>query len=214
MDMIDIDWSNITIEFLDDNKPKNSSIESPFHENEMDYSESPMNSRDTTLSAMEFDMDEVLERNQFDPSNFDFSDQNVLLDDTEVTIPEAEPIIEEVYDNSYEVVEHEPVKRVAQLPYFCDTCTLDFPSEAYLTRHYNTKKHQRALGMEQRGRKVNQKRKYVRKNSIKMQPVEAFEELSTDEVELLKIIKQEIKSESVKNFYENFDLELDAWLLF
>jgi len=53
-------------------------------------------------------------------------------------------------------------------PYYCDICSIDFATIAYYNRHLKTNKHTRALNMARRGRKFNQKVKYVRKNPVKL----------------------------------------------
>lgn len=221
---MEFDWDNMNIEILNEPMPSEFSyIDSPFQEDEQDYAESPNHSRDTTLSAMEFDMEEVLERNQFDPATFEnfieFTDPNELMNEVDALLENPNDTIEEISNDSYNVIGRNPVHKencnevvgITEMPFLCVTCTLDFPSEAYLIRHFNTKKHQRALGMEQRGRKVNQKRKYVRKNSCKMQTVqtiEAYEEVSNDG--LYELINEDFKGGNAKNFYENFEFELEA----
>lgn len=236
-------WQNVKIEFLEDPKQESSTQESPFLHQEHQMNESDSNiSIDTTLSAMEFDMDEVLDQN-FNPSELDdfieYADPDALIEESEALEIDTDSLIEEVYEEVYEPPRNpmrkvREVVQVASMPFFCGTCTLDFPSEAYLVRHYNTKKHKRALNMEERGKKVNQKRKYVRKNSCKMQQVqtvcavensqpfqvipnaqaveepqfEVFEELSVDDIAFLEAFDQKDKNVSMKNFYENFDLEI------
>lgn len=106
--------------------------------------------------------------------------------------------------------------------YVCTTCTIDFPSIAYLDRHQKTKKHLRALGMEERGQKINQKRSYVRKNNyqgntIAQQVIQEISheitDLTLEEIQFLHKIDMElIKIESentAKDFYENFNFDLD-----
>ncbi|KAL7043444.1 hypothetical protein ACKWTF_001506 [Chironomus riparius] len=90
--------------------------------------------------------------NDFNPD--DLIEEEIFEDDEDVKYPQQENHIE--YKNAS-----------GDIIYYCESCSLDFPSIAYLRRHQNTKKHQRALGMERRGKKVNQKRKYVRKNEVK-----------------------------------------------
>ena len=113
-----------------------------------------------------------------------------------------------IIPNTIDEIKEEAVEDVL---FFCSTCSLDFPSLSYLKRHYITKKHQRALVMEQKGKKFNQKKKYVRKNEMKENDVEILndsEELSPEEVELLEIFQRnQTEVESIDNFGYNFETE-------
>lgn len=125
--------------------------------------------------------------------------------------------------------------------YYCQTCSIDFPTIAYFERHQKTKKHQRALRMEQQGKKFYQKRSYVRKYGVK--PVnlgieeawiikqekeevqikpefmtsniqfQNITDLTSEEVTLLHSIDDQIikidSENTAKDFYENFDIDLD-----
>ncbi|KAG5668087.1 hypothetical protein PVAND_016042 [Polypedilum vanderplanki] len=91
----------------------------------------------------------------------------------------------------------------------CNTCSLDLPSMAYFKRHVTTKKHERARRMELRGRKVNQKKRYVRKcNRFNFQtPSPVPNDFSNDETECLQILDEQLSNSglTMKNFYETFN---------
>ncbi|XP_070489914.1 putative zinc finger protein 840 [Chironomus tepperi] len=106
--------------------------------------------------------------------------------------------------------------------YYCEPCSLDFPSIAYFKRHQNTKKHQRALKMQQRGKKVNQKKQYLRRNEVsqikqqsmtgnnQFQHTNSINNLTSDDQSRLNMIdSQDSKTDTAKNFYENFDLDIE-----
>jgi len=174
--------------------------------------------------------------------NSDFQiEEEVFQDDENVRIPQQSlqvpqpSFIQVIFEDDENVKIHQQTSHLMQKSesgdaiYACTSCTLDFPSIAYLKRHQNTKKHQRALKMEQRGRKVNQKRKYVRKNGVKpanfqpakevsmltenlqvnhevtkrtdnIQDLNSITDLTPEEIELLSLIDDQVmKIESEKS---------------
>ncbi|KAL7013381.1 hypothetical protein ACKWTF_015363 [Chironomus riparius] len=226
--MIEIDGDQYEVEFRDDLKPApQPSTTNPqnylddFIEVDPNFDDCDSDtSINTTKSALEFGIDEVLNASEVDnlieQANPEFFNE---IDAYEVDIDD---IIEEVVDEVYEQPRNpnrkvREVIQVESMPFFCDTCTLDFPSEAYLIRHKRTKKHERALNMETRGKKVNQKRKYVRKNSIKMQQVQVVQVDPNDQfvqnIEAVQNVQPAGNFQLIQNVESVENFELDQFLL-
>jgi len=121
--------------------------------------------------------------------------------------------------------------QIGDVIHYCGTCSLDFPSMAYLKRHQKTKKHQRALKMEQRGRKVNLKRRYVRRNEVRPENIQirkdassyinqgcqSITDLTSEEIALLHKFDNQMRQieskNTTKDFYENFKEDLDIEII-
>jgi hypothetical protein len=231
--MVEIDGEHFEVQFLDDFKaePQPSTFNPQNYQDDfievdpiVDDCDSDT-SINTTKSALEFGIDEVLDQDEFNASEVDNLIEQAnpeFFNEIDAFEVDIDDIIEEVIEEVYEQPRN-PIRRVKEviqvqnMPFFCDTCTLDFPSEAYLIRHKRTKKHERALNMETRGKKVNQKRKYVRKNSIKLQQVHVVQVDPNDQfvqnVEPVQNIQPARSFQSVPIVQPVGNFELDQFML-
>ncbi|XP_070489951.1 putative zinc finger protein 840 [Chironomus tepperi] len=156
---------------------------------------------------------------QVDPELQNLIEEYEIFEDYEIEDDEDVPLPQQ-----HQYIEHNNESDDAI--YYCDACSLDFPSIAYLKRHQNTKKHHRAMRMQQRGKRVNQKKKYIRKDEINagsqikkevrtiadffQQKDSTINNLTSDDQSRLNMIdSQDSKTDTAKNFYENFDLDIE-----
>ncbi|XP_070503003.1 uncharacterized protein [Chironomus tepperi] len=178
--------------------------------------------QNATFGDTDTDTDSEIESSYFEPlEQQNSSNQSIQQFQTNSEISDLEPA--EQTNSSHQQLR--PNSITAKYPiFYCHVCSADFPSFPYLNRHVNSKKHFKALEMDGRGKKMKQKKRYVRKrdrpetpNIPNSTPVEIsnvqvltldefpkIPELTPEDVELLNNITNipELAQEDIEFLFE------------